>query len=114
MAKKKRKKTKTIRAAAKGKAAKKKTVGKKTSKKTAAKRAVAKKRPKVAIGKKSKPAAAKPKAPPATGPAATTVAPPRETLSHKIASAVGSVLDVFTDAERLHHRLEPDISNEPE
>ena len=44
----------------------------------------------------------------------TVTAPPRESLSHKIESAVAAVVDIFTDAERLHHKLEPDISNEPE
>jgi hypothetical protein len=61
-----------------------------------------------------KPVASPPaKAPAPSGPAAKT-GTPQETLSHKIAHAVGAVVDVFTDAERLHHRLDPDISNEPE
>ena len=100
-------KKKTTKALAKKKAAKRKTAGKKI--------AVAKKRPKTAVATQAKSVAKKPvvKAPAQSAPGTKAAAPP-ETLSHKIADAVGAVVDIFTDAERLHHKLEPDISNEPE
>lgn len=127
---KKRKRTakaaKTTKASAKQKAAKKKSVKKKTAKKKTAKKktAVAKILRKRVPAKKSKSGANRLAKTPVKKPAAMTtaktaaggkpVAPPPESLSHKIANAVGAVVDVFTDAERLHHKLEPGISNEPE
>ncbi len=118
MAKKKRKKpaakaAKTAKASARKKVAKKKTAGKKI---VAKKTAVAKTRGKSAVAKQSKSVAKKPITKPPVKPAAGTkpAAPPPESLSHKIAGAVGAVVDIFTDAERLHHKLEPGISNEPE
>jgi hypothetical protein len=32
----------------------------------------------------------------------------------KIEDAAAAVVDVFTNADQLHHRLDPGISNEPE
>jgi hypothetical protein len=117
MAKKKRKKA-TAKAAKRTKAlATKALAKKKTAKKkiTGKKIAVAKKRPKTKAATQTKSSAKKPatKAPARSGPGTKAGAPP-ETLSHKIAGAVSAVVDIFTSAERLHHKLEPDISNEPE
>jgi len=39
---------------------------------------------------------------------------PAESLPQKIAGAFTAVVDILTDAERLHHRLDPGISREPE
>jgi hypothetical protein len=39
---------------------------------------------------------------------------PPESLPHKIADAVTAVVDILTDAERLHRKLDPGVSNEPE
>jgi hypothetical protein len=106
MAKKTRKKTaskagKKIKALTRKKAAKKKI-------------AVTKKSRKAAAAKKSKPVAKK-TAVAKTRPAATKAsAPPPESLPHKIAGAFTAVVDILTDAERLHHKLDPGISNEPE
>ncbi|MGH6672149.1 MAG: hypothetical protein ACRECV_09285 [Xanthobacteraceae bacterium] len=44
----------------------------------------------------------------------TAVMPPRKTLVQRIEGAFTAVADILTDAEQLHHRLEPTISNEPE
>jgi hypothetical protein len=37
-----------------------------------------------------------------------------KTVGQKVAGAVEAVLDTLTDAEQLHHKLEPEISSEPE
>ena len=99
-------KKKTTKALARRKTAKKKTTGKKI--------AVARKRPKTAVATPTKSVTKKPVAKAPAQSASGTKAAPPETLSHKIAGAVGAVVDIFTNAERLHHKLEPDISNEPE
>lgn len=101
-------------------AKKKRKAAAKAAKTSKAKRKVAKK--KTAIAKKRGTLAARKRKPvvtkaavqakPAEGKKAG--APPPESLSHKIGSAVGAVIDILTDAERLHHKLEPGISNEPE
>lgn len=47
----------------------------------------------------------------------TTVKPAAkqsESLAHKVAGAFRAVLDTLTDAERLHHRLEPDPTRDPD
>jgi hypothetical protein len=121
---KKRKRTakaaKTTKASAKQKAAKKKPAKKKTAgAKIRRKLKLAKKSKSVTNRPANKPAKTAAKKPVAMTPAKTTVggkpvAPPPESLSHKIANAVGAVVDNFTDAERLHHKVDPGISNEPE
>ena len=84
---------------------KKKAARKKAAKK---KSAIAKKRRKVAAQKKSKPIAKKK---PAEKKISTQ---PPESFPHKVADAVTAVVDILTDAERLHHKLDPGVSNEPE
>lgn len=113
MAKKKRKKAaatvaKRKTASAKGKSTKKKVVKKKIG--------VARKRRKLPTASKPKPVGktAVAKTPAPAPPGQKPAARPRESLPHKIESAIAAVADIFTDAERLHHKLEPDISNEPE
>jgi hypothetical protein len=72
--------------------------------------------PAKSIAKKPVAGAPPAKAPARSAPVTNTGTPP-ESLPHKIAHALGAVVDVFTDAERLHHKLDPedpDISNEPE
>ncbi|MFY9761847.1 MAG: hypothetical protein WAK32_15785, partial [Xanthobacteraceae bacterium] len=87
-------KKKTTKALARRNTAKKKTTGKKI--------AVAKKRPKTAVATQTKSVTKKPVAKaPAQSASGTKAAAPPETLSHKIADAVGAVVDIFTDAERL-------------
>jgi hypothetical protein len=126
MAKKKRKKA-TAKAAKTTKAlAKKKSVQKKVAKKKVIRKkiAVAKNRRKLTTADKSKSVAKTAdktadkttvaKTPAITAAGQKPAAPHRESLPHKIESAVAAVVDIFTDAERLHHKLEPDISNEPE
>jgi hypothetical protein len=62
----------------------------------------------------TKPAAAKPAATkkPAGQPIAIAKRP--ESFSHKVAGAFEAVVDTLVDAEELHHKLEPEISREPE
>jgi hypothetical protein len=88
----------------------------KKSKAATKKKGVAtKKKRKIAVRKKSSPAVRKKlvaKKKPA-GKKATTPSPP-ESISRKVAGAFNAVVDVFTDAERLHQKLDPDISREPE
>ncbi len=79
---------------------KKKTARKKAAKK---KSAISKKRRKVAAQKKSKPIAKK----------KISMQPP-ESFPHKVADAFTAIVDILTDAERLHHKLDPGVSNEPE
>ena len=102
--------TKRAKTATRRKAAKKKTAKRKSAK---TKRTAAKKPRKLAARKTTKPAAKKTVAA-KTKPAAGTINAPPESLPHKVAGVFSAVVDIFTDAERLHHKLEPDISNEPE
>jgi hypothetical protein len=99
---------------------KKKSAKKKGTKKKAAKKktAVTKKRRKVAAQKKSKPMA---KSQPIAEkqPAGNEIPkPPPESFTHKVEHKVedlfSAIGDTLTDAERLHHKLDPDVSREPE
>lgn len=92
----------------------------KTSKRTASKAAkkskaaakkkgaVTKKIRKVAAQKKSQPAATKKRA----GQEARN-APPKS-FPNKVAGVFTAIADTVTDAERLHHQLDPGVSREPE
>ena len=91
---------KTAKALTRKKGAKKKTAKKKT--------AVAKKPRKAAVSKKSKPVAAKKPVP------ENIVTPPSKSFPEKVAGAFSTVVDILTDAERLHHKLDPGVSREPE
>jgi hypothetical protein len=123
MAKRKRKKT-----AAKAKKGKKKVVAKTAAKtknvkagakkstktkstKTKAKTAAVKKRKLAAKPAAPKPAARVAKVTPA---APKPAAPPHKSIVERIEGAAAAVVDVFTSAERLHQRLDPGISREPE
>ena len=88
------------------KAAAKATKKSKTS--TKKKGTISKKRRKIAARKKSKPVAKK-------TPARKKIrkAPP-ENLLHKVEDVFTAVVDTLTDAERLHHKLDPGVSREPE
>ncbi len=94
----------TRKKSAKAKNAKAKNAGRKA--------ATAKQRRKVA----TKVAAPKKSAPvPKTKAAPEKAASPsRKSFVEKVEGAVGAMVDIFTDAERLHRRLDPGISNEPE
>ena len=72
-----------------------KSVAKKTGAKKTGKKPVTTTVPKPAAGK-------------------TVAAPPGRAYRTKSKARSAAVVDIFTDAERLHHKLEPDISNEPE
>jgi hypothetical protein len=95
MAKKSRKKA-AAKAAKKSKGSKKK------------KAAATKKGRKVSARKKSKPAAKK-------KPARKIIRkPPPESFPHKVEDVIKEIADIFTDAERLHQKLDPGVSREPE
>lgn len=56
-----------------------------------------------------------------TPPTTSTLAPapasapsPHESFSHRIGSAFKAVVDTLTEAEQLHHRLEPNPSRDPD
>ena len=78
------------------------------------KAAVPKKRRKVAAQKKSKPIAKKTLIAKKTPARKKIRKPPPESFSEKVAEAFTAVVDTLTDAERLHHELDPDVSREPE
>jgi hypothetical protein len=67
---------------------------------------------KKAIARKARPAAASPIVAPQAG------APPRQSfvkkVEQKIEGVVGAVIDTLTDAERLHHKLDPGVPPIPE
>jgi len=106
MAKKTRKRV-ASKAAKKSKA----LTGKKGAKKKAA---VTKKRRKIAARKKSKPVAKKKLIAKKTpGRKKIRKAPP-ESFLHKVDDVFTAVVDTLTDAERLHHKLDPGVSREPE
>jgi ribonuclease R len=101
----------------------------KTKTSASKKRPTVKARRKVSTPTKAKPATVKPAAtkpaatkPAATKPAATkkptgqpiAIAKRPESFSHKVAGAFEAVVDTLVDAEELHHKLEPEISREPE
>ena len=101
-----KKKTKTRKRAAAKVAKKSKALKKKGARKAARKKtAIAKKRGKVAAKKK---------------PARKTIrrkARPESFVhkaEHEVEAVATEIADIFTDAERLHQRLDPDISREPE
>jgi hypothetical protein len=104
---------KKARKQAAAKVAKRSTKKKSAKKKSAGRKAaVAKKRRKVAA-KVSAPKKFQPisEAKPA---AKAAVPPPRKTIVERLEGAVGAVADIFTDAEQLHHRLDPDPSRDPD
>jgi len=89
-------------------------VTKKSKALTKKKSAISKKRRKVAAQKKSKPIAKKKliaKKKPAEKKISTQ---PPESFPHKVADAFTAIVDILTDAEQLHHKLDPGVSNEPE
>ncbi len=79
---------------------------KKSASKTKKKPAIAKKKRKAAAKKTSKAAARKKAAKPAK--------PQRKGIIAGIAGAAKAVIDTLTNAERLHHKMEPHVSREPE
>jgi hypothetical protein len=100
MVKKTRKKS-AAKAAKKAKASSKTKGAKK-------KAAPAKSRRKVAARKKSKPAANK-------KPAGKKVHKSLlKEIEDKVSGAFHAIVDTFTDADRLHHQLDPGVSKEPE
>lgn len=81
----------------------------KTSKVLIAKKsAMKKKKRKVATQKKSKRTATKNVA------SKKTLKPSPKGLPEKIVEAFTAVLDTLTDAEQLHHKMDPGVSREPE
>jgi hypothetical protein len=99
-------------------------VAKRSTKKKSAKKKSAKKKSagrKAAVAKKRRKVAAKVSAPKKFQPiseakpaAKAAVPPPRKTIVERLEGAVGAVADIFTDAEQLHHRLDPDPSRDPD
>jgi hypothetical protein len=81
---------------------------KKSANKTKKKPAIAKKRRKGAVKKTSKAAARKKAAKPAKA------KPQHKGVIAGIAGVAKAVVDTLTDAERLHHKMEPHVSREPE
>ena len=82
---------------------------KKSASKTKKKKpAIAKKKRKAAAKKTSKAAARKKAAKP------TKAKPQRKGVVAGIVGAAKAVVDTLTDAERLHHKMEPHVSREPE
>jgi hypothetical protein len=127
MAKKARKKVAAkAKKPAKGAAKRKAAVAKSRRKPTTAKKAkpaVSKTKP---VSKKAKPVAVKAKpvarnakpAVPAPIVAPQAAPPPRQSfvkkVEQKIEGAVAAVIDTLTDAERLHHKLDPGVPPIPE
>lgn len=111
MAKKARKKVTAKAKKPAKRAAKRKAAVAKSRRKTATKaKPVSKKAQPIA--KKAKPIAEKK---PIVAPQAAQ--PPRsfvQKVEQKIEGAVAAAVDILTDAERLHHKLEPGISQIPE
>ncbi|MFZ0607743.1 MAG: hypothetical protein WAM75_08725 [Xanthobacteraceae bacterium] len=101
------KRTKTKGAKTKG--VKTKGVNRKNARKTAIARKPHKVAPKVAAPQQSAPVTV-PK------PVSKTAAPPaaKKGIVDRIESAAAAVVDIFTNADVLHHQLDPGISNEPE
>jgi hypothetical protein len=66
--------------------------------------AMSKKKRKAAAKKKSKPVAKK----------RLGSKPPPKSFPGKVAGAFTALADTLTDAERLHHKLDPGVSREPE
>ncbi len=81
---------------------------KRSASKTKKKSAIAKKKRKPAAKKTSKAAARKKAAKPAKA------KPQRKGVVAGIVGAAKAVIDTLTDAERLHHKMEPHVSREPE
>jgi hypothetical protein len=81
---------------------------KKSASKTKKKSAIAKKKRKPAAKRTFKAAARKKAAKP------TKATPQRKGVIAGIAGAAKAVVDALTDAERLHHKMEPHVSREPE
>ena len=89
-------------------------MAKKSRKKSAAK---AKKKPAAAAKKKSKTVAKKKSKVVAKRKAARKAKPkskPRKGVLAQIAGAAKAVVDTLTDAEQMHHKMEPHVSREPE
>ena len=79
-----------------------------TRKKGAKKKSAATAKPrKAAAPHKSKPAKKKPVR-------HKIAEPPPKSFPEKVAGAFTAVVDILTDAERLHHKLDPGVSREPE
>jgi hypothetical protein len=98
-----------------GSAMAKKVRKKAASKATKKSRALPKK--KGAVTKKKRKAAAKKKSKPIAKKKLTRKKirkPPPESLRDEVAGAFTAVVDTLTDAERLHHKLDPGVSREPE
>ena len=127
MAKKTRKKpaakaAKKSMALTKGKSAKKKVAARKTALVKKRRKSVAKNAPKTAAPKTAAPKAAAPKAAAPTKSAPITLAKPapkenvppprRKSIVQRIEGAVSAAVDILTDAEQLHHRLDPDPSKD--
>jgi hypothetical protein len=74
----------------------------------------AKLRRKAAAPPKPKAVAATPVANNQPASAATATPPAHESLAHRIGGAFKAVVDTLTDAEQLHHRLDPDASRDPD
>jgi hypothetical protein len=97
---------------------------KKTRKRTAAKAAKkskSSKKKKAAAAKKGRKLAARKKSKPVANKKSThkkiRKAPPESfahKVEHEVEDAVTEVADIFTEAERLHQKLDPGISREPE
>ena len=81
---------------------------KKSASKTKKKSAVTKKKRKPAAEKTSRAAARKKAAKPAKA------KPQRKGIIAEITGAAKAVIDTLTNAERLHHKMEPHVSREPE
>ena len=81
---------------------------KKSASKTKKQPAIAKKKRKPAAKKTSRAAARKKAAKPAKA------KPHRKGIIAEIAAAAKAVVDTLTNAERLHHKMEPHVSREPE
>ena len=81
---------------------------KKSASKTKKKSAVTKKKRKPTAKKTSRAAARKKAAKPAKA------KPQRKGIIAEIAAAAKAVVDTLTNAERLHHKMEPHVSREPE
>lgn len=94
------------------KKARKKVAAKAT--KTAKRKSAPKRKAAVTTARHKTAAPKKAKAAAKQQPAAKPAAQPRRSIVQRIEGAVSAVFDTLTDAERLHHKLDPGISPEPE
>jgi hypothetical protein len=77
----------------------------KKAKTSSEKGAMAKTRRKVVVPKKFKSRKARVRKP---------IPPAPESFSQKVAGAFHAIVDTLSDAEQLHHKLDPGVSREPE